>query len=318
LALLPLVLEERAQGVLAIRFLGSRRFDEQERELLAQLAALVALAFRNALQLGELERRADRFALLAQAQQQLTQLTSQESLPQAVAAAVYSVIPCEVIEVLANGANGLQRVLHMEAGRVISTEPFPLQQSLLAVATEQTGVARLASHLAAGTDVDRGTMELCAAVRFGQRSAGVIRLLDANGDAALSIGEVPLAMKAAKDCRPASPKSLPKKNITLRPGATPLTSALPRASTPRGPRWLNPRKSCSSWGSALEERMPLMEARCSSVRPVKLRSSLFRLTQKLSAWPSRSGERHGSIVSRGMPKKESCFTQPRTARAVLS
>jgi PAS domain S-box-containing protein len=183
LALLPLVLEERAQGVLAIRFLGSRRFDEQERELLAQLATLVALAFRNALQLGELERRADRFALLAQAQQQLTQLTSQESLPKAVAAAVYSVIPCEVIEVLANGANGLQRVLHMEAGRVSSTEPFPLQQSLLAVATEQTGVARLASHLAAGTDVDRGTMELCAAVRFGQRRAGVIRLLDANGDA---------------------------------------------------------------------------------------------------------------------------------------
>jgi two-component system, NtrC family, sensor kinase len=183
LALLPLVLGERAQGVLAIRFLLAQHFDDHQRELLAQLATLIALAFRNTLQLGELERRADRFALLARAQQQLTQLTREEGLPQAIAAAVHSVIPCEVIDVLANGAEGLQRVLRMEAGRVISTEPFPLMQSLLAVATEQTGVPRLASHLVAGTDVDRGTMELCAAVRFGQRSAGVIRLLGAHGDA---------------------------------------------------------------------------------------------------------------------------------------
>ena len=183
LAMLPLVLEERAQGVLAIRYLGARRFDDDERELLTNLATQVALAFRNTLQLGELERRADRFALLARAQQQLTQLTSEESLPQAIAEAVHLVIPCDVIDVLAIGTEGLQRVLHMEAGRVISTDPVTLADGQLVTMTALTGVPRLASHLAAGPDVARSTMELCAAVRFGQRSAGVIRLLGAKRDA---------------------------------------------------------------------------------------------------------------------------------------
>ncbi len=183
LALLPLVFDERVHGVLAIRYLGARRFDDDERELLTNLATQVALAFRNTIQLGELERRAGRFALLARAQQQLTQLTSEESLPQAIAEAVQLVIPSAVIQVLAIGAEGLQRVLHMEAGHVISTEPLPLTDAPLAISTAQTGVARLASHLEAGAGVARGAVELCAAVRFGQRSAGVIRLLGAKPDA---------------------------------------------------------------------------------------------------------------------------------------
>ncbi len=81
LALLPLVLDARVEGVLAIHYLGARLFDSDERELLTNLVTQVALAFRNTVQLGKLERRADRFALLARAQQQLTQLTSEESLP---------------------------------------------------------------------------------------------------------------------------------------------------------------------------------------------------------------------------------------------
>ncbi len=184
LALLPLVLDERVHGVLAIRYLGARRFDDDKRELLTNLATQVTLALRNSLQLGELERRADRFALLARAQQQLTQLTSEESLPQAIAEAVHLVIPCEVIDVLALGSEGLQRVLHMKAGRVISTEPVTLAaDEPLVQLTAQTGVPRWASHLAAGPGVARSTMELCAAVRFGQRSAGVIRLFGATRDA---------------------------------------------------------------------------------------------------------------------------------------
>ncbi len=183
LALLPLVLEERVQGVLAIRYLGSRHFDDAERELLTHLATQVSLAFRNTVQLGELERRADRFAQLARAQQQLTQLTSEESLPQAIAEAVHLVIPCDVIDVLAVSSDGLQRVLHMEAGRVISTDPVAITEPQLASATAQTGVPRLASHRAAGPLMAGSSVELCAAVRFGQRSAGVIRLLGAKRDA---------------------------------------------------------------------------------------------------------------------------------------
>lgn len=183
LALLPLVLDARVEGVLAIRYLDARPFDSDERELLTNLVTQVALAFRNTVQLGKLERRADRFALLARAQQQLTQLTSEESLPQAIAEAVHLVIPCDVIDVLAIGTNGLERVLHMEAGRVISTDPVAIADAQLAVSTAQTGVPRLASHLAPGPDVARSTMELCAAVRFGHRSTGVIRLLGAMRDA---------------------------------------------------------------------------------------------------------------------------------------
>ena len=183
LALLPLMLDEQAQGVLAIRFLGTRHFGDDERELLTNIAAQVALVFRNTLQLGELERRADRFAQLARAQQQLTHLTSEESLPQAIAEAVHLVIPCEVIDVLAIGTEGFHRVLHMEAGRVISTDPVTLADEQLVELTAQTGVPRWASHLAAGPDRARGTTELCAAVRFGQRSAGVIRLRGAKRDA---------------------------------------------------------------------------------------------------------------------------------------
>lgn len=183
LALLPLVLEQRAQGVLAIRYLGARRFSHDERELLTTFASQVALAVHNTLQLVELERRADRFALLARAQQQLTQLTSEESLPQEIAEAVHLVIPCDVIDVIASGAEGLQRVLHMEDGRVFSTDPVPVENAELASATALTGVPRLATHLANGHGASRGSMELCAAVRFGLRSAGVIRLLGARRDA---------------------------------------------------------------------------------------------------------------------------------------
>ena len=183
LALLPLVVEERARGVLAIRYLGARRFDENERELLTDLATQVSLAFRNTVQLGDLERRADRLALLARAQQQLTQLTSEVSLPQAIAEAVHLVIPCDVIDVLAIGPDGLQRVLHMEAGLVTSTDPVMITEAPLATSTAQTGVPRLASHLGSSPNVARATVELCAAVRFGQRSAGVIRLLGEKRDA---------------------------------------------------------------------------------------------------------------------------------------
>ena len=96
---------------------------------------------------------------------------------------MHLVIPCDVIDVLAIGTNGLERVLHVEAGRVISTDPVAIADAQLAVSTAQTGVPRLASHLAPGPDVARSTMELCAAVRFGHRSTGVIRLLGAMRDA---------------------------------------------------------------------------------------------------------------------------------------
>jgi len=181
-ALLPLVIEERALGLLSIRFAGRHAFDTEERLLLVNLAAQFALAYRNTLYVDEVERRARRLTLLARAQQQLTQLASEDNLPNGIAEAVQLVLPSRACDVLAlstverNGDYDIRRAVRLENGSPVSSDLAPLADLTLARLTASTGVSRLACHLSAGPDVVRGTSELCAAVRFGQRSAGVIRL----------------------------------------------------------------------------------------------------------------------------------------------
>lgn len=182
-ALLPLVIEERAQGLLSVRFMGRHVFDAEERLLLSNLAAQFALAYRNTLYVDEVERRAHRLTLLARAQQQLTQLASEDNLPSGIAEAVQLILPCRACDVLAisttsaSGEHDVRRVVRLEHGSPVSTELAPLADLTLARITAATGTSRMACHLTPGPDVVRGTSELCAAVRFGQRSAGVIRLL---------------------------------------------------------------------------------------------------------------------------------------------
>jgi two-component system NtrC family sensor kinase len=183
LALLPLMLEGRTQGALAVRFVGARHFDDHDRQLLNDMATQVALAFRNIVQLGELERRATRLALLARAQQQLTQLTGEAYLPEMIARAVHLVIPAQTIDIIAIGASSLRRLVRLKDGHAVSLDPEETTESALVRETSITGTPRVASHLATGLNVGRGTLELCAAMRFGQRSAGVIRLVDTTPDA---------------------------------------------------------------------------------------------------------------------------------------
>lgn len=186
LALLPLVIEEHAQGLLSVRYQGTHHFDEDERKQLADLAAQFALAYRNTIYVDDVERRAHRLTVLARAQQQLTQLASEDSLPNGIAEAVHLVLPCRACDVLVVTGGGdsagdpvsdLRRVVRLEHGQLVSTDLAPLADLALVRHTANTGVSRLACHLEAGPDVAQGTTELCAAVRFGQRSAGVIRLL---------------------------------------------------------------------------------------------------------------------------------------------
>jgi PAS domain S-box-containing protein len=182
-ALLPLVINERAQGLLSVRFEGTRTFDADERDLLVNLTAQFALAYRNTLYVDEVEKRAHRLTLLARAQQQLTQLASEDSLPNGIADAVQLVLPsraCDVLTLSTVGANGefeVRRVVRLENGSPVSSDLAPLADLTLVRLAAATGVSRLACHLTDGPDVVRGTSELCAAVRFGQRSAGVIRIL---------------------------------------------------------------------------------------------------------------------------------------------
>lgn len=178
-ALLPLVVEERPQGLLSVRFEGEHTFDPDERQLLADIAAQFALAFRNTIYTDELERRAQRLTVLARAQQQLTQLASEEGLPGGIAEAVDLVVPSAVCDILVTQGDALQRVVHLVRGQIANGELSPCADLALARETAESGVSRLASHLVDGIGVQRGTTELCAAVRFGQRTAGVIRLLSA-------------------------------------------------------------------------------------------------------------------------------------------
>lgn len=177
LALLPFHIDERVRGLLVVRFPAPRTFDDDERQLLDDLSNQFALAFRNTLQVDELERRAQRLTVLARAQQQLTQLASEDSLPTGIAEAVQLVLPTISCDILSVVGSDLQRVVRLEHGLMVSSDLAPLADMSLARYTAETGVSRVATHLAPDTDVLRGTSELCAAVRFGQRSAGVIRLL---------------------------------------------------------------------------------------------------------------------------------------------
>lgn len=187
-ALLPLLIDEGAQGLLSVRFAGTHRFDDDERLLLSDLAAQFSLAYRNTIYVDDVERRAHRLTVLARAQQQLTQLASEDSLPNGIAEAVHQVLPsraCDLfvavsaagIEFGADGTTDLRRVVRLEHGQLVSVDLAPLADTALVRMTAATGVSRLACHLEPGQDVTRGTTELCAAVRFGQRSAGVIRVL---------------------------------------------------------------------------------------------------------------------------------------------
>lgn len=182
-ALLPLMLDGEPRGVLSVRYIGAHEFDDYERSLLQDIATHVAIAYRNLRHLAELERRADRLAAMARAQQQLALVTTPDALPTAIAEATQSVIPSGICDVFANGPSGLTRVLTTRDGMIVPNTPATDAELALARETLRTGVSRLAVHALGGPHWSRGTSELCATVRYGTRSAGVLRLVSASPDA---------------------------------------------------------------------------------------------------------------------------------------
>ncbi|MEO7522426.1 MAG: hypothetical protein ABIW79_11480, partial [Gemmatimonas sp.] len=126
---------------------------------------------------SELERRADRLTALARAQQALARVASEDALPGLIAEAVRGVIPSAVCEVFAASPAGLKRVLTVRDGVAVPHVDATDQEREIAQETLKTGVSRVASHTTTTTYWTRGTVELCAAVQFGTRTSGVLRLL---------------------------------------------------------------------------------------------------------------------------------------------
>jgi len=185
-AALPLLLGERARGVLAIRYRGLREFDEDERQLLASFATQIAVALRHVGYIADLEVRALRLAALAQAQQGLTRLVSRETLMPAIVAAVAQVVPAPRCDLFFPSGGTLRCVYATLHGKAVPIEPSAPETLDLARATYVSGVPRIGMSwvVAPGTDVTREqnahTVELCAPVRFGERSIGVLRLTTAD------------------------------------------------------------------------------------------------------------------------------------------
>jgi two-component system NtrC family sensor kinase len=150
---------------------------------LCDVATQVVLAFRNAVNMAELERRARRLTALARAQHQLTHVVGEDTLPHTIADAVRGVIPSSVCEIFTATRDGLVRVLSTRDGVPAPHRPASELELGLALETLASGTSRLAVHVNDTNCWARGTAELCAVVRFGNRSTGILRLVSPQPDA---------------------------------------------------------------------------------------------------------------------------------------
>lgn len=182
-AVLPLKLNGQVRGILGVRFLDRRTWSPADRQLFEDIASYVSSAKQNLSHVVALERRANRLGALTQAQQQLAHVTSLDTLPMAIANAMRHVFPLARCEVFATRQNLLVRVLSMHDGHTVDQLPATDDEMKLCYASLHSGVSRLAVHLYSEADTPRGTSELCAVIRYGSRSTGVLRLLAATPDA---------------------------------------------------------------------------------------------------------------------------------------
>lgn len=178
-AIAPIGFRGRFYGLLVCVNSQRSGFTPRDVALLEHLAAHAAMLMSSTASV----QQAETTALEAHAQQQLTPLTSEEHLPETIAQAVHLVLPAHTIEIIAIGTSSPQRLVRLQNGMAVSFDPAEAVESVMVRETASTGVPRVASHMETGPEGGRGTLELCAAVRFGQRRAGVIRLIDPKPDA---------------------------------------------------------------------------------------------------------------------------------------
>lgn len=180
IAALPLLLGDRARGVLSIRYRGPREFDEQERQLLVSFATQIAVALRHVGYIADLEVRAERLAALAQAQQGLTRLVSRETLMPAIVSAVAQVVPASRCDLFFPMGGTLKCAYATVDGKSVPVEHCHPDTLDLARATYISGIPRIGMSNVGDIAREGRPVELCAPVRFGERSIGVLRLTTAD------------------------------------------------------------------------------------------------------------------------------------------
>ena len=189
LALLPMLVEGRSRGLLALRFAERHDFDESERQLLRDFGLQVAVAMRNASSFAALDQRATRLTAVATVQQAISASVSIERVYAEVYRAVALVVdaPCFVFLSAGEGDEVFvprYMVVDHQELRPLSPEPIAMS-GLVAAEVHRTGLARISRQPQrwwSSTQFDRNSdtqlrAELDVPVEFGGRKLGVIQVL---------------------------------------------------------------------------------------------------------------------------------------------
>ena len=183
IAILPLTGGGATHGVLALCLDGRLPLDNDAREFLTDVATQASMSLRNASELAGMKRRARRLTALARAQQQLTHIGNEKSLPALIVEAIRGVIPAEAFEVYSVTREGLVRVLAVRDGYPPQRAPALKDERQIVDLALSSGIARFAAHLHDSTHWKRGAIEICAPVRFGSRTSGALRIISSNTSA---------------------------------------------------------------------------------------------------------------------------------------
>ena len=186
-AILPLMIEGKARGVLTLRYRRTQAFDPEERQLLTDFGAHVALAVRNGRLFEDLERRAARFEAVAQVQRAISEAVSLDEVYSKIYSAVASVVdsPCFVLLAFDEDTGVFVPEYCINDGNPIATDTLPRfppgsGNTTQAFLTRQPNVAARSRagwsgqvHVTAG----RGEVAvvLSAPILHGDRALGVLQ-----------------------------------------------------------------------------------------------------------------------------------------------
>jgi PAS domain S-box-containing protein len=186
-AILPLMIEGRARGVLTLRYCQVQAFEPEQRQLLTDFSAHVALAVRNARLFEDLERRAARFEAVAQVQRAISETVSLDEVYSKIYAAVASVVdsPCFVLLAFDEDNGVFVPEYCVNDGEPIETETLPRfppgsGNTTQAFLTRQPNVAaRSRAGWSGQVHVTEGRGEvavvLSAPILHGDRALGVLQ-----------------------------------------------------------------------------------------------------------------------------------------------
>ena len=186
-AILPLMIEGRARGVLTLRYRRPQPFDMEQRQLLTDFGTHVALAVRNARLFEDLERRAARFEAVAQVQRAISETISLDEVYAKIYSAVASVVdsPCFVLLSFDDDTGVFVPEYCINDGQPIDTDTLPRfppgsGNTTQAFLTRQPNVtARSQAGWSGQVHVTEGhgdvAVVLSAPILHGDRALGVLQ-----------------------------------------------------------------------------------------------------------------------------------------------